>query len=44
MRQVLSIVHLAAAGAWLGANFAQIPGERMMATKSPAARPAMTPG
>lgn len=40
MRQVLLIVHIAAAGAWLGANFVQIAGQRMMATKPPDARAA----
>lgn len=40
MRNVLLIVHIAAAGAWLGANIVQIAGQRMMAATPPEARAA----
>lgn len=40
MREVLLIVHIAAAGAWLGANIVQIAGQRMMAATPPEARAA----
>lgn len=40
MRNALLIVHIAAAGAWLGANIVQIAGQRMMAARPPEARAA----